>query len=221
MSRDALRNGVLRIAFPVLVSSMIVSALSLQALGAWHVYQSLAGDDAPADARQCALPPALELPVSESLMSDHHPFSSQPPEPEPERPAPPPHAAIDRDDVRAAPLCDFGEVILIAASADPRWSIAAIRTDGVARLQRHGDDVAGYAVEAIAWDSVSLVGHGERCRLQLGAKPSAPAPRVRLTAGGTARSALLSELDALIHQAAPGELVIEASWSSIGARSIW
>ena len=91
------------------------------------------------------------------------------------------------------PPCEGPRAVLIAASADPAWSFAAITApDGKTVLRRSGEDFFGGKVTFIGdrapgkaegqdrglWDRVWLTApSGVRCQLQLGAKPMGkPAP---------------------------------------------
>jgi general secretion pathway protein C len=91
------------------------------------------------------------------------------------------------------PPCEGPRAVLIAASADPAWSFAAITApDGKTVLRRSGEDFFGGKVTFIGdrapgkaegqdrglWDRVWLTApSGVRCQLQLGAKATGkPAP---------------------------------------------
>jgi general secretion pathway protein C len=90
------------------------------------------------------------------------------------------------------PPCEVARVVLIASSSNPEWSFAAITgPDGKTALRRAGDDFFGGKVTFVGdqrasprpegeerglWDRVWLTSpNGQRCQLQLGAKPPAGA----------------------------------------------
>ena len=64
---------------------------------------------------------------------------------------------LDMSDPFNAPDCDGVRVLIIAASADPDWSFAALETTaekGKSFLRRRGGDVGGKTVKFIGWDRV-------------------------------------------------------------------
>jgi general secretion pathway protein C len=93
--------------------------------------------------------------------------------------APPP---LDLSDPFNAPDCDGVQVLVIAASADPDWSFAALQTQqdkGKSILRRRGGDVGGKTVKFISWDRVWMVNGSQLCQSQMfkpPAPPSASAP---------------------------------------------
>lgn len=101
------------------------------------------------------------------------------------------------------PVCDAGRVTLIAASDDPAWSFAVI-VDSARRalLRRQGDEIAGGAVQAIAWDRVWLTVEGARCQLRLGdvAKPAKPSTRPAPKPGNPGRGRLPREISERIQR---------------------
>ena len=86
-----------------------------------------------------------------------------------------------------APVCTEGtRVLIITASDDPTWSMAAL-SDGngsnKTQLRRVGDTVGSKTVWYIAWDRIWLQGGGELCQAKMFAdepppppKPNAPKP---------------------------------------------
>jgi len=139
----AVRFRFRRIAQAMVATTTMFTALSLQALGAWHVWQSLAQDDETA-IDQCApfIVSSQSLHPGEGA-HEQHPFSSD----DAFTPLDPPSSMT----VRPAPLQDVGEVILIAASKDLRWSSSAVRSGGgSARIHSGGDAVDAHRGDA--WD---------------------------------------------------------------------
>jgi len=85
-------------------------------------------------------------------------------------------APLDMSDPYSAPACEGVQVLIIAASADPDWSFAALETakeKGKSVLRRRGDDVDGKTVKYIGWDRVWLAGGGQLCQSQM-FKPAPP-----------------------------------------------
>jgi general secretion pathway protein C len=99
---------------------------------------------------------------------------------------------LDLSDPFNAPDCDGVHVLIIAASADPDWSFAALETTaekGKSFLRRRGGDLGGKTVKFIGWDRVWMTTGNQLCQTQMfkpppaasGAVAAAPAP---LPAGG-------------------------------------
>jgi general secretion pathway protein C len=87
--------------------------------------------------------------------------------------APPP----DLSDPFNAPDCDGVHVVVIAASADPDWSFAALETTadkGKSLLRRRGGEVGGKTVKFIGWDRVWMTSSSQLCQSQM-FKPPPPA----------------------------------------------
>jgi general secretion pathway protein C len=86
--------------------------------------------------------------------------------------APPP----DLSDPFNAPDCDGVKVLIIAASADPDWSFAALETTtekGKSLLRRRGGEIGGKTVKFIGWDRVWMTSSSQLCQSQM-FKPPAP-----------------------------------------------
>jgi general secretion pathway protein C len=84
-------------------------------------------------------------------------------------------AAPDLSDPMHAPHCEGLKVLVIAESADPEWSFAALSTGAGAEaknvLRRKGGEVSGKTVAWIAWDRVWLVSGSTLCQLEMFAPP--------------------------------------------------
>jgi general secretion pathway protein C len=96
--------------------------------------------------------------------------------PEETGPAPP-----DLTDPMNAPDCDGVRVLVIAASADPDWSFAALETqaDSKTLLRRRGGEVSGKTVQFVGWDRVWMLSGNQLCQSQMfkpAAVASAPPP---------------------------------------------
>jgi general secretion pathway protein C len=85
-------------------------------------------------------------------------------------------AAPDMSDPMHAPHCEGLKVLVIAESADPEWSFAALSTGSGAEaksvLRRKGGEVAGKKVEWIAWDRVWLASGSSLCQLEMFMPPT-------------------------------------------------
>jgi general secretion pathway protein C len=98
---------------------------------------------------------------------------------------------LDMSDPFNAPDCDGLRVLIIAASADPDWSFAALETStekGKSFLRRRGGDVGGKTVKFIGWDRVWLATGNQLCQTQMFKPPAPPSGAVAapapLPAGG-------------------------------------
>ncbi len=86
-------------------------------------------------------------------------------------------APLDMSDPYNAPPCEGVQVLIIAASADPDWSFAALETPkekGKSMLRRRGGDVDGKTVKYIGWDRVWLASGSQLCQSQMFKPPPAP-----------------------------------------------
>jgi general secretion pathway protein C len=86
-------------------------------------------------------------------------------------------APLDMSDPFHAPDCDGVKVIIIAASADPDWSFAALETakeKGKSVLRRRGGDLDGKTVKFIGWDRVWMATGSQLCQSQMFKPPAAP-----------------------------------------------
>jgi general secretion pathway protein C len=86
-------------------------------------------------------------------------------------------APLDLSDPFHAPQCDGIQVLVIAASADPDWSFAALETPkdkGKSSLRRRGGEMDGKVVKFIGWDRVWMVSGSQLCQAQMFKPPPAP-----------------------------------------------
>jgi general secretion pathway protein C len=86
-------------------------------------------------------------------------------------------APPDVSDPFSAPDCEGVHVIIIAASADPDWSFAALETDkekGKSYLRRRGGDLQGKTVKFIGWDRVWMTSGAQLCQSQMFKPPPPP-----------------------------------------------
>jgi general secretion pathway protein C len=80
------------------------------------------------------------------------------------------------DDPFNAPACDGVKVLIIAASADPEWSFAALSQNGDTKtmMRRRGGTIGTKTVEFVGWDRVWLTSGNQLCQATM-FKPPAPA----------------------------------------------
>jgi general secretion pathway protein C len=182
--------------FWAVVLTLVAIAAFLDAQGIMHVVGSMVGPDdkmlstPPLAAR---LPPAPASANPHSISADpilsRNPFDSvtgplnlPPPVEEPDAgPAPPP----DLSDPFSAPECDGVKVLVIAASADPEWSFAALEPaseKGKSYLRRRGGELAGKTVSFIGWDRVWMTTGGQLCQTAMFKPPAAPSASAAPTA---------------------------------------
>lgn len=85
-------------------------------------------------------------------------------------------APVDMSDPFNAPTCDGVKVLIIAASADPDWSFAALSAPGDPKsvLRRRGGDFNGKEVKFVGWDRVWLSGGGQLCQAMMFQPPTTP-----------------------------------------------
>ena len=87
----------------------------------------------------------------------------------------------DLSDPYSAPDCDGVRVLIIAASADPDWSFAALenmadkdKDKGKSYLRRRGGELAGKTVKFIGWDRVWMTSGSQLCQTSMFKPPAAP-----------------------------------------------
>lgn len=112
-------------------------------------------------------------------------------------------APVDMSDPMNAPPCDGVKVLIIAASADPDWSFAAMTTSATAEtkegstnnssvLRRRGGEIGGKTIQFVGWDRVWLSGGGGLCQARMfspalaQAPAAAAAPPAPMPSGGAA-----------------------------------
>ena len=179
-------DKVLKRHFWAVILALVAIAAFLDAQGMMQfVGVSLDPDD-----KQLALPPLVARTAAVSASSTSHSTSADPilsrnpfdsvtgplnalPVPE----ETPQAAPLDLSDPYGAPDCDGVQVIIIAASADPDWSFAALETSqekGKSMLRRRGGDLGGRTVKFIGWDRVWLTSGNQLCQSQMFKPPGAP-----------------------------------------------
>jgi general secretion pathway protein C len=192
--------------FWAVILLLVATAAFLDAQG----IMQFVGASLGADAQQLAAPPlGARLPPTSGSASPHttsaeailsrNPFDSvtgplnavAAAEEAAENAAPP-----DMSDPFNAPDCDGVHVLIIAASADPDWSFAALETQqekGKSFLRRRGGDVDGKTVRFIGWDRIWMTSGSQLCQSQMfkpppppGAASAAAPPPAPMPSGGSA-----------------------------------
>jgi general secretion pathway protein C len=91
----------------------------------------------------------------------------------------PPTAPVDFSNPYAAAECqESSQLIAIAASDDPAWSMAVLGTggpQGKSQMRRIGDAYGAKRIWYIAWDRLWLQGDGELCQVRMFKPPAPPA----------------------------------------------
>jgi general secretion pathway protein C len=182
-------DTALRRYFAGVILALIAGAAYFQAAGITQlVGAALAPDDkglvGPPGERAVLPPPASSLPddhaTSARWIMERNPFDSVTPRP---LDAPPvvdggaEQAVIDLEHYENAPICDGVKALIIVASGDPGWSMAALSAQGTSqtKLVRVGDEIGGgRIVQIIEWNRVVLSLGSAICQMQM-FKPSKPA----------------------------------------------
>ena len=185
-------DTALRRYFAFVILALIAVAAYFQASGITQLIgSSLAPDDkglagpAPTGPRVAA--PATSAgddhATSARWILERNPFDSVTPRP---LDAPPvvadagAAAVIDLEHYENAPICDGVKALIIVASADPAWSMAALSAAGTpqTKMVRVGDDIGGgRTVQIVEWNRVVLSLGSQICQMQM-FKPSKPAAAV-------------------------------------------
>jgi general secretion pathway protein C len=182
-------DTVLRRYFAGVILVLIALAAYFQAAGITQLAGSaLAPDDkglaGPAHEKVRHVAPASsasdEHATSARWIMERNPFDSVTPRP---LDAPPAAAdageqgVVDLEHYENAPTCDGVKALIIVASADPGWSMAALAAGGTTqtKLARVGDEIGGgRIVQIIEWNRVVLSLGTALCQMQM-FKPSKPA----------------------------------------------
>jgi general secretion pathway protein C len=182
-------DTALRRYFAGVILALIAVAAYYQAAGITQLAgAALAPDDkglaGPPRDRQHVAAPASSVPddhaTSARWIMDRNPFDSVTPRP---LDAPPvvdggAEAVIDLEHYENAPACDGVKSLIIVASPDPAWSMAALSASGgtpQTKLVRVGDEIGGgRIVQIIEWNRVVLSLGSAICQMQM-FKPSKPA----------------------------------------------
>jgi general secretion pathway protein C len=93
-------------------------------------------------------------------------------------------AVVDLEHYENAPPCDGFKALIVVASADPAWSMAALSGGGApaTKLVRIGEEIGGKTVQIVEWNRVVLSAGSSLCQIQMfrpskvAAATPAPAP---------------------------------------------
>jgi general secretion pathway protein C len=124
-------------------------------------------------------------------------------------------APLDKSDPFNAPQCDGVQVLVIAASADPDWSFAALETPkekGKSMLRRRGGDVDGKVIKYIGWDRVWMVNGSQLCQAQMFKPPPAPSASVAAAApmpSATPGTGVAEDIKKGIQRVGPNEFNVD------------
>jgi general secretion pathway protein C len=173
-------DWALKKSFGWVLAALLAIAAYFQAAGIAHLIASaiaLGGPPAPAPPPHARSVPAVSLDHTTfaSAILERNPFDSITGSLSGD-PVPP--GGVDpATTLHDAGPCTTARVVLISASDDPSWSFASIEAEGGrSMLRRVGDEVAGFTVESIERDRVSLTSKQIRCEAVLGALVVAPRP---------------------------------------------
>ncbi len=188
-------DTALRRYFAGVILALIAVAAYFQAAGITQLAGSaLAPDDkglaGPPVPRSHAPAPASSAPEdhtsSARWIMERNPFDSVTPRPLDAAPVVDgggPEAVIDLEHSENAPPCDGVKALIIVASAEPGWSMAALSAAGTpqTKLVRVGEEIGGgRIVQIIEWNRVVLSLGSALCQMQM-FKPSKPAATAAAT----------------------------------------
>jgi general secretion pathway protein C len=124
-------------------------------------------------------------------------------------------APLDMSDPFNAPACEGVQVLVIAASADPDWSFAALeatKDKGKSTLRRRGSDFDGKTIKFIGWDRVWMATGNQLCQAQMFKPPPAASASVAAAApmpSATPGSGLAEDIKKGIQRVGPNEFNVD------------
>src|SRR5882724_6888538 len=185
-------DTVLKRYFAGVILALIAVAAYFQASG---ITQLVGSALAPDNKALAATPPMSIRSASAAPTADDHatsarwilernPFDSVTPRP---LDAPPvttdagAPAVVDLEHYENAPPCDGLKALIVVASADPAWSMAALAGgtgNATTKLMRVGEEISGKTVQIVEWNRVVLSSGSSLCQVQMfrPAKAAAAAP---------------------------------------------
>lgn len=195
-------DATLKRYLPFVILAMIAIAAYFQAVGLGQVLSTaVLGGEPPRRAyhvgKRHGPPVDLDHATSAAAILARNPFDSvtgpiseKPPEPA----TPEESSALADRDPYSDPPCASAKAVLIASSADPDWSFAALAgVDWKTVLKRRGEEIDGQKIffvgdlrpaerrhrdEGGVWDRVWLTSGASRCQIELGVKPvQGPPPK--------------------------------------------
>ena len=128
-------------------------------------------------------------------------------------------APLDMNDPFHAPDCDGVHVLVIAASADPDWSFAALETTkdkGKSVLRRRGGELEGRVVKFVGWDRVWMAVGSQLCQTQMFKPPAGPsasvaAPPAPMPPGNGGAGNVSDDIKKGIQRLGPNEFNVDRS----------
>lgn len=228
-------DALLKRFFPAVVLVLIGIAAFFQASGMGQLVANAVSVDpegvptavAPTKHFAAPAPASTDHATSGAAILSRNPFDSAtgPLDAKPvdlqDAPPPPPPENGDPDN---DPYCDAVKVLLITWSEDPAWSFAALAGgDNKTTLRRIGDEINGYKVHDVGWDTVWLMsGSNQRCKVKMHGKPpgaktvsagpaaSTPAPAETTTSSRKSRK-VPAEIASKIHKISDTHFEVERS----------
>src|SRR5258706_5387887 len=96
-------------------------------------------------------------------------------------------AIVDLGHYENRPPCEGVKALIIVASSDPAWSMAALSGGGpTTKLLRIGEEIAGKTVQIVEWNRVVLSSGSSLCQLQMFRSAKAGAPPAAAPVASTA-----------------------------------
>jgi general secretion pathway protein C len=172
-------DTVLKRYFAGVILALIAVAAYFQASGITQLVGSaLAPDDkslaspAPMPVRPAAAPTPEDHAMSARWILERNPFDSVTPRPLDALPSTPDAGAaavVDLEHYENAPPCDGFKALIVVASPDPDWSMAALSGGGATttKMVRTGEEIGGKTVQIVEWNRVVLSTGPSLCQIQM------------------------------------------------------
>jgi general secretion pathway protein C len=222
-------DTVLKRYFAGVIFALIALAAYFQASGITQlVGASLSPDQkALAGAERLLAPPVAtawavdDHATSARIILDRNPFDSVTPKPL-DAPPPPDDAGVevqlDLEHNENAPPCDGVKALIVIASPDPAWSMAALSGGGspTTKLLRVGEELGGKTVQIVEWNRVVMSTGAALCQVQMfrPAKlaaatpaPTPPPPPAAAVVGGA--TAVPAEISSKIQKVSANEFNVD------------
>jgi general secretion pathway protein C len=134
-------------------------------------------------------------------------------------------AVVDLEHYENAPQCDGFKALIVVASADPAWSMAALSGGGApaTKLVRIGEEIGGKTVQIVEWNRVVLSSGSSLCQIQMfrpakvaaatpapsPSTPAAPAPPAGAAAVVGGATAVPAEIASKIQKVSATEFNVD------------
>jgi general secretion pathway protein C len=183
-------DSVLKRYFAGVVLALIAVAAYFQASGITQLVGSALGPNDKAlsgagatDAVRTAAagsPARDDHATSARSILERNPFDSVTPRPldaRPEDDAATP-AVVDLEHYENAPVCEGFKALIVVASTDPAWSMAALSGGGATatKLVRMGEEIGGKILQIVEWNRVVLSSGSSLCQIRMFKPGKAPEP---------------------------------------------